>query len=1521
MPVFYFIDEPKNGINDVGYLTKKEHSLFFASSSHERSFGNSPLDVLEVGIHNLQKEISSFTRITSSHASEARVYLYEDVDGNKFDDVYSPTKNTLVQDGKKNLLLSISDLISPGSVTSNAIYLSVNPVSNLFSHDQPMIVKEVSNSKKEIKLIRSFKEEKVSDTSEIKFSETIGITVNGKKDVKLKSGVVHVLKFSGDVRKIRFSKIRGGAFNGSVEYTTNIVYKPTSNEIVLDVTEEFPKILYIYNVDSDGSDALINLTEVVSKTDFKLNVEFLALGTDSFIFREIHDEISYGVNSANITEVYNLTKDSFEKNITALKNLLSFQYDNDVLKILSSIYYGDSPFDEDLGRYIKLPGIKDFIENHVRFNYEFLGNFKSLQKDVVRIAKSVCASRIEFYNPNINRFPSKKNEYSLSMTYLVSLVESTLIRILSDVEFNHKNKYKSPLKCALNFGRGNLFPILISELKGESEYWVKLKDPLPASVTVGDKCSISNISIQPFFQVVTLDTKSSDKVVRLASPNFSLSLNEPSNRTTSTKYYNTEQLVVNRDFDNKIKINKKLLNLNVDYTDFDKFVVFSSANIRIKIFKNKSKRISELNDEITELLSVDSGSTSVTDRLSVYEKLNGNRNEIDNIIGSFDGYESYLYKSGNIIYDSSLEIFVDSSGSSNSSSFLSDLEDESSEYDKNNRDSLLNNSPEYIYEDVENDDYLKFLSMVGHHFDNIYLHVSNIGIYKEIGRDVDSGMTGKLVSYVLNSFGFKLPPGLSGLIESSDTVENYLSSGENSDLVNSISVDEKTKTIWKRMLLNLPSIYKSTGTEECIRRIFSIYGIPNNLIILKEFGGGYTNHEISSSYLADEKDYLLEFIGNEEECVEVTGSTTPYKSVDFKLYVDPTNYTSSRLIVPLHDKFTATEHLYSLGFIKVSKTLGRFYFSIQNSSGSFTTLTEPIYLFSDEPMSVMLRKNYIDPKFQTAQSASWVPVKYDISIFRSSMGGKNVDSTTSFYMSGSLNEAFDDIGGYVTFGNCDTRYVEIIDEILQIIESQDDTFDFIGEDSTNVTDDTLQGYVVDRFRGCMDKFIIQSTPLSDSDFRLRGLNINGYYQGEPSSSYEDLLFRFNLGIPIDFSSASLSSGGYLVPNFNLLHSESVATVYNFSGSNTTSSFSSVSCVTSSFSNFPHQTREFSVINEYSTQHIGPGRLENRKVNYIVTDMLDSSLSPEKSLTHKNKLNQYSDSNRIGIFVSPIHERNKDILNFFGDYDIISAVSSPNDKFGRKYLKLEEFRRYYYKSKAVSKILFNELFTIYKIFIDKSLFETLKSVIPARNKTYSGILIEPTILERSRVEQKPGDIFVNAQLEGIIDLKDIPGASDISFPKSSSIDLRYITDDNESYSESSFSGLSSFKDRASEFETNIFLGENGYVEYEGQVYSAYKKRYMKSKSFYGNRIIRRHFYTVDLVLSGSLTSMPDNYTRLASTSVFRPISRKQLPLRKSLGKSTQTENTTINEANLQNRSPVISVATGANINNRNSGVSS
>ena len=240
------IGESKNRINTVSYLNSKETSLFSISSSKEFFFGGAAEDVIEVGIYNSQKELSTFT-VLSGSSSEVKVfYQHEDVDGNIFTDYFNSKKNNLIQDGEKNILISIEDIVDSQSITSDNFYLSLNPVSNVFSQNNPLTIKEISNSRKEVKLIKSFKSEKIYDDINVTFNGD-QILFDGKQSISIKHGTVYTLKVNGNIDLIQFSETKDGKLNGGTQFTGNIVYKKSIREIILDTTEYFPLTLFAYN--------------------------------------------------------------------------------------------------------------------------------------------------------------------------------------------------------------------------------------------------------------------------------------------------------------------------------------------------------------------------------------------------------------------------------------------------------------------------------------------------------------------------------------------------------------------------------------------------------------------------------------------------------------------------------------------------------------------------------------------------------------------------------------------------------------------------------------------------------------------------------------------------------------------------------------------------------------------------------------------------------------------------------------------------------------------------------------------------------------------------------------------------------------------------------------------------------------------------------------------------------------------------------------------------------------------------
>ena len=108
-----------------------------------------------------------------------------------------------------------------------------------------------------------------------------------------------------------------------------------------------------------------------------------------------------------------------------------------------------------------------------------------------------------------------------------------------------------------------------------------------------------------------------------------------------------------------------------------------------------------------------------------------------------------------------------------------------------------------------------------------------------------------------------------------------------------------------------------------------------------------------------------------------------------------------------------------------------------------------------------------------------------------------------------------------------------------------------------------------------------------------------------------------------------------------------------------------------------------------------------------------------------------DSDRLGLFFSPIKEINMDILKSLGNFNVDNYIGNPGDEYQDEYSDLRRLRNYYFERFDLN---FNEYVQLVR-YIDKSLFNTLESLVPARAKVSSGLLIEPHILERSKTKWK------------------------------------------------------------------------------------------------------------------------------------------------------------------------------------------
>jgi hypothetical protein len=129
------------------------------------------------------------------------------------------------------------------------------------------------------------------------------------------------------------------------------------------------------------------------------------------------------------------------------------------------------------------------------------------------------------------------------------------------------------------------------------------------------------------------------------------------------------------------------------------------------------------------------------------------------------------------------------------------------------------------------------------------------------------------------------------------------------------------------------------------------------------------------------------------------------------------------------------------------------------------------------------------------------------------------------------------------------------------------------------------------------------------------------------------------------------------------------------------------------------------------------------------------LSPESRASYKASELSNVDANKLGIFFSPSELQNTEIIKFFGEFPLSDLIGDPSDVFKNSYDKFEKFKQIYY-SQGFANIDFSFFMNIVRFYFDKAMFKYIRGLIPARAKLVDGILIEPTILERPKLELKP-----------------------------------------------------------------------------------------------------------------------------------------------------------------------------------------
>lgn len=417
------------------------------------------------------------------------------------------------------------------------------------------------------------------------------------------------------------------------------------------------------------------------------------------------------------------------------------------------------------------------------------------------------------------------------------------------------NSYFSDLK--LDFGKNNIYSIInidTQEYKDNVSLVLKLYEPLPNTWEAKSICRVlETIADTVSFTVTTEVIPDEIKIPSLKGPNFDVEVSKENNNPT--EFFNFDELfsfpVTSSYYSLYSLFNENSAQISINHTDYSDFIHFSSAEERLRNFKYKLDLIQSYEKSIQSIESTGYKKMGISGSREYYHGL------IQGIVKNFDHYDRYLY------YDSGSYAWPKSNNKAPYTNQVSDSLESTqwferqlvtaSIYDNLNNDALTDTLPLYIRDDGANDPILMFTQMIGQHFDNLWIYFKAVSDKYDADNRLNFGISKDLVRDAIESFGYNLYNSNRSLeslfsafvgdgYDSGSTGEvinsfRQITSGSGLDYLQPMPQDNYQKEIYKRIYHNLPYLTKAKGTHRGLRALINCFGIPDNILTIKQKGG------------------------------------------------------------------------------------------------------------------------------------------------------------------------------------------------------------------------------------------------------------------------------------------------------------------------------------------------------------------------------------------------------------------------------------------------------------------------------------------------------------------------------------------------------------------------------------------------------------------------------------------------------------------------------------------------------------
>jgi len=642
---------------------------------------------------------------------------------------------------------------------------------------------------------------------------------------------------------------------------------------------------------------------------------------------------------------------------------------------------------------------------------------------------------------------------------------------------------------------------------------------------------------------------------------------------------------------------------------------------------------------------------------------------------------------------------------------------------------------------------LTFLYIWAKFFDEIKLFVESFGTLRSVEYNTNNTIPDNFLMDLVRNYGFYLPP-----FFNSSNVKQY-AEGEDINGISTADLSLKAvqSQLLRRVLVNLPDVLRSKGTQHSIRSFLRSVGIdPDNSVRIREFGGPSRKQLGSTREFRTDLVPVVDFITSSLVTTQFLSASRiePGKPEAVGPFVNGiSSYSADGLMTSGSWTF---EGLYRYGPANTNRTTmfsqSLMRLEVTGSSASAQTglilnvvNSGSLYAFVRPGMSAtspyltlnLPNVNIIDGNIWNVSVGCIRNDQINSNISSSYFlraGTQNGGEITEFYTTSSfffeqpsaegnafrqLNSTLNASGSRISIGN-DPNIPEGVMGYVYL----NDTFNIPTVARTAA------------FNGQASNIRFWSKAISEDEWREHVRNyksvgvenalVNYNYVTNVSGSWEKLRLS-TLEKQTTRNSDSLAEIQFLDMSENNFHAKGTG-------------FGIEQRV------YTGEIRGYSYLSPYYDEYSSIEKIRIR--SFTNQDYLKDAPWAGIAPVHELRPEETPmDDPRLSIEFSLIDTLNKDIITMFSNLDVVgNAIGAPELLFSSHYPDLERLREIYF-NKIKDKINFRGFFEFYKWF-DTSISTFIQQLVPRKTKFKgTNFVVESHMLERSKLEYHSSEIYL------------------------------------------------------------------------------------------------------------------------------------------------------------------------------------